>query len=60
MLYVRADITQKLLSTKSFQMEGFYVETNLQKRKKWLLCCSCNPNKSHLEILNKGLAFIFN
>ena len=43
-------------------MEGFYVEINLQE-KKWLLCCSYNsynPNKnaikSHLEILNKGLA----
>ena len=40
-------------------MEGFYVEINLQK-KKWLLCCFCNPNKnaikSHIEILHKGLA----
>ena len=33
MLYVRADITQKLLSTGSLPMEGFYVEKNLQKRK---------------------------
>ena len=40
-------------------MEGFYVEINLQK-KKWLLCCSYNPNKnaikSHLENPHKGLA----
>ena len=40
-------------------MEGFYVEINLQK-KKWLLCCSYNPNKnainSYLENLHKSLA----
>ena len=59
MLYVRADIPSKLLSTELLPMEGFYVEINLQK-KKWLLCCSYNPNKntikSHIEILHKGLA----
>ena len=59
MLYVRVDSPSKLLSTKSLPMDGFYVETNLQK-KKWLLCCSYNPNKnaikSDLEILHKGLA----
>ena len=57
--YVRADIPSKLLPTELLPMEGFYVEINLQK-KKWLLCCYYNPNKnaikSHLEILNKGLA----
>ena len=39
--------------------EVFYVEINLRK-KKWLLCCFYNPNKSniqfHLENLTKGLA----
>ena len=59
MLYVTADIPSKLLSTELLWMEGFYVEINLQK-KKWLLCCFCNPNKnaikSHIEILHKGLA----
>ena len=59
MLYVRADVPSKLLSTELLPMKGFYVEINLQK-KKWLLCCSCNPNKNaiknHLEILYKGLA----
>ena len=39
--------------------EIYYVEINLQK-KKWLLCCSYDPNKntikSHIEILHKGLA----
>ena len=56
-LYVRVDIPSKLLSIESLPMEAFYVEKSLQK-KKWLLCCSYNPNKnavkSHLE--NKGLA----
>ena len=59
LLYVRVDIPSKLLSIESLPMEGFYVEINLQK-KKWLLCCSYNPNKnaikSHLENLHKGLA----
>ena len=59
MLYVRADIASKLLSTDLLPMEGFYVEIKLQK-KKWLLCCSYNPNKnaikSHIEILQKDLA----
>ena len=39
--------------------EGFYLEINLRK-KKWLLCCSYNPNKNniqfHLENLTKSLA----
>ena len=59
MLYVRVDIPSKLLSIESLPMERFHVEINLQK-KKWLLRCSCNPNKntikSYLENLHKGLA----
>ena len=59
MLYERADIPSKLRSTESLPMEDFYVDINLQK-KKWLLCCSYNPNKnaikSRLEFLHKGLA----
>ena len=34
MLYERADVPSKLLSTESLSMEGFYVEINLQE-KKW-------------------------
>ena len=56
LLYVRADISSKLLPTELLPMEG---QINVQK-KKWLLCCSYNPNentiKSHIEILHKGLA----
>ena len=39
--------------------ESFYIEINL-KNKKWLLCCSYNPNKNniqfHLENMTKSLA----
>ena len=59
MLYVKADIPSKILSTDLLPMEGFYVEINFQK-KKLLLCCSYNANKntikSHIESLHKGLS----
>ena len=59
MLYVRADIPSKLLPTELLSIGKFHVEMNLQK-KKWMLCCFCNPNrnaiKNHFEILYKGLA----
>ena len=59
MLFVREDIPCKLLSIENYPMKGFYVEINLRKAK-WLLCCSCNPNRCkidfHLENLNRSLA----
>ena len=59
MLYVRADISSKLLSRELLPMEVFYVEINLHK-KKWSLSSSYNPNKntikSHIVMLHKGLA----
>ena len=59
MLYVREDIPSKLVGVETSPTEGFYVEINLRK-KKWLLCCSYNPNKNniqfHLENLTKSLA----
>ena len=59
MLYVRADIPSKLLSTELLPVKGFYIEINVQ-RKKWLLRCFYNANKNaikiHIEILHKGLA----
>ena len=42
-LFVREDISCKLLSVGNHPMEGFYVELNLRKTK-CLLYCSCNPN----------------
>ena len=58
-LYVRADIPSKLLSSVLLPIEVFYVEINLHK-KKWSLSSSYNPNKntikSHIVMLHKGLA----
>ena len=35
-------------ASKSLPVEGFYVELNLCK-KKWLVCCSYNPEKSKIK-----------
>ena len=59
MLFVREDISCKLLSVENHAMEGVYVKVNLRKSK-WLPCCSYNPNickiNFHLENLNQSLA----
>ena len=59
MLFVRKDMSCKLLSVENHPMEGFYVEINLQKTK-LLLCCSYKPNRCkidfHLQCLNQSLA----
>ena len=58
MLYVRADIPSKLLSTDSLPMEGFYVEINLQKKNGCYVVPTTQIRmlKSHLETLHKCLA----
>ena len=55
MLYIRADIPSNHLSTESLPMEDCYVKIDLQK-KKWLLCCSYNPNENTIKILHNDLA----
>ena len=59
MLYVREDIPSKLLSIENQPTEGFLKEINLRK-KKWLLCGTCNPHSNnignHLDSLSKNLA----
>ena len=59
MLFVREDIPSKLLTIEPSPAERFYAEINVRKRK-WLLCCSCKPNKNnvnmHLDCLSKTLA----
>ena len=45
-LYVKEDVPSTLLKTDS-EIEAFYVELNIRK-KKWLLCCSYNPNKNSI------------
>ena len=59
MLYVREDMPSKLLSIETQPIDGFYVETNLMKRK-WLLCGTYSPHRnnigSHLDSFSKNLA----
>ena len=60
LLYIRQDIPSKLLINLkiSENLEGVFVELNF-RRKKWLVCCSYNPQKStvskHLDVIGKNL-----
>ena len=60
LLYVRDDISSCLLTEYKLQdnSECLLIEINIRK-KKWLFCCSYNPNKNniskHLHCLSKGL-----
>ena len=55
---VREDIPVKYLSSEDKPIEAFFFELNFRK-KKWLVCCSYNPNRNnisnHLEALRKSL-----
>ena len=58
-MFVREDIACKIIKTDCVaDFEGICVEINLRK-KKWLLCCSYNPDKSnnsnHLKNICKTL-----
>ena len=59
-LYIREGIPFKLLKSNGFSVntEAFLVEVKIIK-KKWLICCSCNPNKAliknHINELEKTL-----
>ena len=58
MVFVREDITAKLLSFEDKPIEARFTELNFRK-KKWLLSCSYSPNKSkisnHLQRLRNSL-----
>ena len=58
LVFVREDIPVKFLSSEEKPIEAFFFGLNFHK-KKWLVCCSFNPNKSnisrHLETLRKSL-----
>ena len=58
MVFVREDISSKLISDETLCIEEMFIELNFRK-KKWLLCCSYNPNKNtisdNLEILRRNL-----
>ena len=61
MLYIREDIPSKAINGLGFNIEAFFVELNLRK-KKWLLACSYNPhcNKilDHLNEIGKNFDII--
>ena len=57
MVFVREDIpSQELFLKKS--IESLFIELNFCK-KKWLLCCTDNPNRqnisNHLDLLRRNL-----
>ena len=58
MLFIRHNIPFRLLKPGNlpFNIETLFVEINLRK-KNWLMCCSCNPNKSlineYINTINK-------
>ena len=58
MLYVREDIPARLISVEKSPIEAMFIEINLRNRK-WLSCCSYNPNKAtnerHIEALSKSI-----
>ena len=60
LVYFRNNITLKLLKTENLpsDIQAIFIEMNI-KSKKWLLCCTYNPNKSlienHLRQLQKQL-----
>ena len=59
LLYVREDIPSKLLLAEENPIEDFFVEINLQNKKKWKKSCSYNPKEtylsSHIAALSKSL-----
>ena len=58
LVFVRRDIPVRFVSSEEKLIEAFFFELNFHK-KKWLVRCSYNPNKSnisrHLNRLRKSL-----
>ena len=48
LVFVREDIPVKFLSSEEKPIEAFFFELNFRK-KKWLVCCSYNSNKSNIS-----------
>ena len=48
MLFIRNDISAKVVSTQDRPIKSFYVELNF-RNKKWLLNCSYNPKHTSVE-----------
>ena len=43
LLYIKKDVSSKLLSIEGDLTVAFFVEINLHNKKKWLISCSYNP-----------------
>ena len=58
LVFVKEGMPVKFLSSEEKPIEAFFFELNFHK-KKWLVCCSYNPDKSnisrHLDTLRKSL-----
>ena len=56
MLFIRNNMSTKVVSTDGRPIESFYVELNFRK-KMWLLICSYKPSsiESHLDSLSKSI-----
>ena len=56
MLFIRNNMSTKVVSTDDRPIESFYVELNFRK-KMWLLICSYKPSsiESHLDSLSKSI-----
>ena len=56
MVFVREDIPSRVLSLNK-SIESLFIELNFHE-KKWLLCCTCNPNRNnisnHLDLLRRS------
>ena len=53
MLFAREDIPSNLFEAEANPIEGFYIELNM-RNDKWLLNCTCNPNKNNIGNRLKG------
>ena len=51
LLYIREDIPSTLLNS-DMSIESFSIEIYIRK-KKWLLVCTCNPNKNLIQTILK-------
>ena len=61
MVFVREDILSQELPLKK-SIESLFIELNFCK-KKWLLCCTDNPNRhnilNHLDLLRRNLDLLY-
>ena len=61
MLFIRDNIPFRLLKPGILpsNTEALFIEINLRK-KKWLMCCGCNPNKSLINKFTHDIGKVLN